>query len=436
MTTINFRRIALAGAASTIALMSAGAAQASAFYLQEQSVRAAGRAFSGEAADQGAASLWWNPAAIAGNATSTVYGGVSAILPKGDVVNVNTRIIRPGQGPQPVGGEQVSKDPLDKGYLPSGAVGWKLNDQWSVGLSVTAPFSFSTNYKGTSWARYTADKTKLTTFDLQPTIAFAPSPLIGIGIALNAEHSKASLSNSLPNLSPLLPDGHQTLRGKGWDFGYSVGVQLHPSKMIDLGFSYKSSIKHVLKGSITTAGLLGPLAGSNGKLGGIKATFRTPWQAMASARVHATDAMTLNAQVVRTGWSKFDAIRLGTPVNAALDQNYKNSWSYALGVDYDITPAVTVRGGVQIDKTPTQDGFRDARVPDASRINFSLGTSFAVTDSITLDTAASYIDLKDSTIDRPGGFYPGTPAQTIILPAGKLNNAKVLILAVGGRMSF
>ena len=432
----NFRRIALAGAASTIALLSAGAAHASAFYLQEQSVRATGRAYSGEAADQGAASLWWNPAAIAGNATSTVSGGVSAILPKGDVVNINTRIIRPGQGSQPVGGDQVSKDPLDKGYLPSGAVSWKLNDQWAVGLSVTAPFSFSTNYKGTSWARYAADKTKLTTFDLQPTIAFAPSPLIGIGIALNAEHSKASLSNSLPNLSPLLPDGHQTLRGKGWDFGYSVGIQLHPSEMIDLGFSYKSSIKHVLNGSITTAGLLGPLAGSNGKLSGIKATFRTPWQAMASARIHATEALTLNAQVVRAGWSKFDAIRLGAPVNAALDQNYKNSWSYAVGVDYDITPAVTVRGGVQIDKTPTRDGFRDARVPDADRINFALGTSFKVTESITLDAAASYLDLKDSSIDRLGGFYPGTPAQTILLPAGELNNAKVVILAIGGRMSF
>lgn len=436
MTNFNFRRIALAGATSTVALLSAGAAHASAFYLQEQSVRAAGRAFSGEAADQGASSLWWNPAAIAGNETSTIYGGVSAILPKGNVVNVNTRIIRPGQAPAPVGGEQVSKDPLNKGYLPSGAVGWKLNDQWAVGMSVTAPYSFATNYKGASWARYTADKTKLTTFDLQPTIAFAPSPLIGIGIALNAEYSKASLSNSLPNLSPLLPDGHQTLRGKGWDFGWSAGIQLHPSEMLDLGFSYKSSIKHVLKGSITTAGLLGPLAGSNGRIGNVKATFRTPWQAMASARFHATDALTINGQIVRAGWNKFDAIRLGAPVNAALDQNYKNSWSYAIGADYDISPTVTVRGGVQIDKTPTQDGFRDARVPDASRVNFSLGSSVAVTEAITLDLAASYLNLKDATIDRPGGFYPGTPAQTIILPDGRLDKASVVILAVGGRMSF
>ena len=429
-------RIALAVATSASALASAGAAHASAFYLQEQSIRASGRAYSGEAADQGAASLWWNPAAIAGNATSTLYGGASAILPKGNVNNVGTLIVRPAQAPAPVGGDQVSVNPLKKGFLPSGAVGWKLDDQWAIGLAITAPFSFMTNYKGSSWARYTADKTRLTTFDIQPSIAFAPSPLFGIGVALNFQHSKASLSNSLPNLSPLLPDGHQTLRGKGWDMGYSIGVQIHPSKMLDFGLAYKSTIKHSLDGSVTTAGLLGPLAGSNGTINGIKARFRTPWQAIASARVHVNDSLTLNGQVVRAGWKKFDAIRLGAPISAALPQNYKNSWSIAAGADYAVTPQWTVRGGIQWDQTPTRNGFRDARVPDASRINFALGTSYAITEGITIDAAANYVDFKNSTIDRVTAAYAGTPVQTPILTNGKLAGARALIFGVGGRMSF
>lgn len=430
------RRATLAGAVSLVTLISAGAAHASGFYLQEQSIKATGRAFSGEAADQGADSLWWNPAAIAGNAKSSAYVGMAAILPKGKLRNANTLIARPGQAPAPIGGNQVSVNPLGKGYLPSSAVAYRLNDQWAIGMAITAPYSFSTNYEGNSWARYTADKTKLTTFDLQPTIAFAPSPIIGIGIALNAERSKASLSNSLPNLSPLLPDGHQTLRGKGWDFGYSVGVQIHPSPALDIGFSYKSSIKHVLKGSITTAGLLGPLAAQNGRIDNIRASFRTPWQAIAGARFHATDALTLNAQVVRSGWKKFDAIRLGAPLNAALPQAYKNSWSVAGGIDYDVTPELTVRSGVQWDQTPTRDGFRDARVPDASRISFSLGSSFAISDSITLDAAGSYVSFKNSSIDRLGGAYVGTPAQTIIVTDGRLTGARAIILALGGRMTF
>lgn len=436
MTRNDICRMTIACAASTVALLSTGAAHASGFYIQEASIRGLGRAYSGEAADQGAASLWWNPAAIAGNATSTAYGGIAGIIPRGDVNNINTLIIRPGQAPAPVGGNQSSKDPLNKGAVPSGAVGYRLNDQWAVGLAATAPFSFESNYDSASWARYTADKTRLTTFDFQPSVAFAPSPLIGIGVAANIEHSKASLSNFLPNLSPLLPDGHQTLRGKGWDFGYTVGVQVHPSKLIDIGLSYKSSVKHTLKGNIVTAGLLGPLAGQNGTISGIKAKFRTPWQAIGSARIHVDDKLTLEGQVVRAGWKKFDAIRIGAPVSAALPQNYKNSWSVAGGLDYAFSPEWTVRGGIQWDQTPTRNGFRDARVPDSSRLNFSAGTSFAVTRTITIDGAASYIHFKNASIDRVTAAYAGTPVQTPILVNGTTHGTHAIILGLGGRMSF
>jgi long-chain fatty acid transport protein len=428
--------MAWAGVASTSALLGASAAHASGFYIQEASIRGLGRAYSGEAADQGAASIWWNPAAIAGNPTSTVYGGIAGIIPRGDVNNVDTLIVRPGQAPAPVGGNQSSKDPLKKGAVPSGAAAYKINDQWSVGISMTAPFSFETNYDSDSWARYTADKTRLTTFDLQPTIAFAPSPLIGIGVAANIEHSKASLSNFLPNLSPLLPDGHQTLRGKGWDFGFTVGVQIHPSKMIDLGLSYKSSITHTLKGEIVTAGLLGPLAGQNGTIPGIKAKFRTPWQAIGSARIHVNDKLTLDGQVVRAGWNKFDEIRIGAPINTALPENYHNSWSVAGGLDYVVNSEWTVRGGIQWDQTPTRNGQRDARVPDSSRVNFSAGTSYAVTRNITIDGAASYITFKTVSIDRATAAYAGTPVQIPILVNGTTHGTHAIILGMGARMSF
>ena len=142
MTSKSLHRTALAGAASTAAILGASGAHAAAFYLDEQSVLGAGRAYSGEVADRGAASLWWNPAAIAGNDASTFYGGVMAILPKSKVSNINTQIVRPGQAPAPVGGNQVSRNPLIKGILPTAAVGYRLSDEWAIGFAMTAPFSF------------------------------------------------------------------------------------------------------------------------------------------------------------------------------------------------------------------------------------------------------------------------------------------------------
>ena len=308
----------------------------------------------------------------------------------------------------------------------------------SFGLAVTSPYSFTTNYKSDSWARYTADKTNLRMVDLQPTIAFAITPQISIGAGPNIEYVKASLSNSLPNLSPLLPDGHQTLRGNGWDAGWSVGAQFRPGP-VSIGLSYKSSIKHKLDGSVTTAGLISvpgvPLANNNGSID-TSASFRTPWQAIASVRFHATDKLTLNGQVVRFGWDKFDDIRLGAPLNAAVPENYGKSWSYAGGVDYALTPSWTWRAGIQRDETPTRDGNRDARVPDGSRWNFSTGTSFAVTKGLTIEGAGSYLKVKDESIDRVTAAFAGTPVQTPILVNGRVDNAHVVILSLGARLAF
>jgi len=435
MMSCHFRCIVLTGAASTIALLNASAAYADAFYLHAQSVRGSGRAYSGEVADQGAASLWWNPAAIAGNATNSFYGGAVAILPKSKASNINTLIVRPGQAPAAVGGNQASRNPLVKGILPTAAIGYKLDDQWAIGFAMTSPFSFTTNYDGASWARYNADKTKLTTFDLQPTIAFQPTPEIGFGLALNVEYSKASLSTSLPNLSPLQADGHQTLRGKGWDFGFSVGTRIHPMNGVDIGLSYKSSVKHVLKGSLTIAGLQGPLAGQNGRLGGIKTTFRTPWQAMAGVRVRAAAPLVINAQVVRFGWKKFDALQIGAPVNAAVIENYRSTWNFAAGFDYDISEKLALRSGIQFSQTPTQDGFRSPRVPDSTRTTYAIGASYKWNDRITIDASANYLAFRKDTLDRPDGFYGGSPAETIVLTNGRVTN-RVITMGLGARMDF
>lgn len=426
-------RILAGGAVFASASAFAGVANAQAFYLQEQSVRAQGRAFSGEAADTGIDSIWWNPAAIGGQQGGEASIHASAIIPRGKVVDKGTVIVRPGQSPAPVGGDPVENNPIDKGVVPSGAVSYGFG-KVAVGLAVSAPYNFTTNYAEDSWARYTADKTKLRTFDIQPTIAVMLTDQISVGGGLNIEYADATLGNALPQLAPGLPDGSQTLEGNGWDFGWSVGAQYRGGPIM-LGVAYKSAIEHTLKGSVTTAGLLGPLAAQNREVDA-KATFSTPWQAIGSVRVQATPQLTLNAQAIRYGWSEFDAIRLGSPLNTAIPENYKDSWSLAVGADYDVSPDWTVRGGVQWGGTPTRDGERDARVPDSDRFNVSAGTSYRMSEAITVDAAASYISFKDAPIDRTTAAYAGSPAQTPILVNGELQDASALVFSLGARVKF
>ena len=439
-----------------------GAAHAGGFYLQEQSVKGAGRAFSGEVADQGAASLWWNPAAIGGMTGGDAHFGVSAILPKGDVRNINTLIVPPvASGPIPpvlqptplfipVGGAQNAHNPIRKGVAPSGAIAYALNPRLAVGLALTAPYNFTTDYAADSWVRYTADKTKLRTIDIQPSIAFMATDALSIGVGLNIEYADASLSNYLPGPSPIQPlDWHQELKGDGWDLGWSAGAQ-YRSGPVSLGVSYKSSIEHELKGTLSIESFSLNLAPGPVFPGNIpsqmvtpvststpaRATFRTPWQLIFGGRFAVTPELTLNMQATRFGWAKFDTINLGAPLNTAIPEHYRNTWALAAGVDYAVSPQWDVRAGIARDQTPTRNGERDARVPDSNRWNFSAGTSYALSRSITLDAAAAYIAFDDADIDRATAAHAGTPAQTLILVDGRLENTHAVVLSLGGRFAF
>jgi long-chain fatty acid transport protein len=318
--------------------------------------------------------------------------------------------------------------------LPSGAIAVPLTDRIAIGVAVTSPFSFETDYSADSWTRYIADRTKLTTIDIQPSIAVKLSEAWRIGVAANIEYSDAILSKYLPNLSPLLPDGRQALKGDGWDMGWTTGVQ-YVGDRLSAGATYKSAITHRLDGTLAITGLLGPLAGSNISFAS-RARFTTPWQAIGSIRYRVTPAVTANVQVTRFGWSEFDRIRLSAPPGAFVPEEYRDTWTVAAGADWAVSPSLTLRGGVYRDQTPTQNGRRDPNVPDANRTAFALGASHKVGKAITLDVAAEYLHFDRSSIDRGAIAFEGTPVATPVVTNGELARAHAVILGVGARFAF
>jgi len=421
-------------AAAILAALAPASAEAAAFYLQQQSVRGWGRANSGEVADFGPASLWWNPAAIARSESSASFG-ITGFLPVGEVRDLGTTIIRPGFAPAPVGGIPSLDDPIERGAAPNGAIALRLSDRLALGLVVAAPFAFISDYDPAGWQRYSGIRSRVTTFDVQPSIAFAPTDWLALGAGLNIEYADAFLSNALPNLAPGSPDGRLRLEGDGIDLGWSAGAQLTPSEGLTFGISYKSAIEHQLDGMVAIEGLTGALAARNLEAD-TTAEFTTPWQLIMGARARAREGLTLNVQAVRYGWSEFDAITLGAPLNGAIRQDYKDSWGLAFGGDYEAGKRLTLRAGVQLDGTPTRDASRDPRVPDGDRIDYNVGASFALSERMTIDAAAALTDFEDSAISRDERFYAGTAAQTDVLTNGEARNQRAIVIALGGRMRF
>lgn len=427
--------VRLGGLALTTVLMTGVAAPALAgsFYLQEQSVRGAGRAFSGEAADRGVGSLWWNPASIARSGRELSVG-LHAIKIDSEVRNTGSYVTYPGGVDVPVVNPRNTEvDPIESGLVPNFAFATPIGDRLALGVSVAAPYNFTTKYEQGSFARYDALTSELRSGDASLTLAYQVNDWLDVGAGLNAQYVKAKLTSAMPSVSPLLPDGSSSLEGDGWDFGWNVGAQVHKGPW-DFGLSYRSKIEHELDGDIAIA-LTGPLAPNSVTTSGT-ASFNTPWFASASVRYAVNDKLTLNAQVNRIGWSEFQAITVEYPNGGdVIHQNYKDVTTGAIGLDYALSDKTTLRAGVGYDPTPTRDSLRTARIPDADRGLFSVGGSTEVTPGVTFDAGLTYIAFSDSTIRDDRAFYAGTPAAVTSHLRGEAEGS-ALVASIGARWAF
>ncbi|WP_254062851.1 OmpP1/FadL family transporter [Caulobacter sp. S45] len=416
------------------ALMIAGQAHAAGFYLEDQSTKGSGRAFSGEASDSGSESLFYNPSSIAGMTGLEFSSSATAILADAKVTDTGSTITRPGQAATSVGGAPRAYNPVEPGVIPSSAIAYGLPHGFAIGLSVTSPFSFATKYDADSFVRYAADSTRLTTIDVQPTIAWRPVRWLGLGAGPVIEYSNAVFSSASPQLTPG-PDGFEFLHGDGWNAGYTVGAQLHPDDRVTVGLSYRSKIDHTLNGGVQVTGLTGLLALGGANLNqAAQAKFTTPWTATFGVRWKVTDRLSLEGQGVRFGWSEFSQIQLPSPLSNVIE-GYHDTTSGAVGLDYDVTPRWTMRAGVQYDPTPTPNVGRDARVPDSNRYLFAMGTTYKATSRLKLDAAISYVDFQKSHIDRDATAYPGTIAVTPISIQGDVE-ASAVTMSLGSRFTF
>jgi long-chain fatty acid transport protein len=429
----SMRKTRLLAVASVVAISAAAQAHAAGFYIQEQSVRGTGRAYSGEVADQGVESLWWNPAAIARSGRE-LYAGASGIFVSGQVSDRGSTLTPPLGTAAPVGGDPRAFKPILPGLVPNFAVATPLGDRFAVGFSLAAPFNFTTQYQPNSWTRYDALTSTLRTVDAQVTGAMRVTDWLDVGASVDTQFTQARLSNAVPNFFGG-PDGMQSLRGEGWNVGWSVGAQAHLDKLT-LGGSYRSKMNHSLAGKAAFSGLLAPFPASLDATQSAKATFTTPWVATFGGRYALTDRLTLNGQVQRIGWGEFKTINVTTPLGPEIfAQNYHDTTAGGVGLDYAASPRLTLRTGVQYDPTPTPEVGRTARVPDGDRWLFGAGATLNATQNLKLDAAFLYIKFKDSRINATPTFFDGTLAASGSHLLGDVQAAGY-VLSLGMRSSF
>ena len=290
------------------------------------------------------------------------------------------------------------------------------NTGLSVGFGVSAPFGLESRYTADSFARYDSIDSLLQTADFAPSVAYKVNDWLSIGAGLDEQYALVKLTTALPN--PLVPggpsvatDGNLALHGHDWATGFNVGVLLKPMVGMKIGLSYRSAITHNVNGHVTFAGLTGPLAARNGTVGGA-AALNLPDIVAAGISQAVTSKLTLLGEVDYTGWNKFKQIDIHL-TNGSGDlvtpENYRNTWSAAVGGEYQLTDALKLRAGVKYDETPTVNGFRDTRVPDGDRFWVAGGLGWAFSDHMSFDASYAHIFVSNSAVNVTRAFYTTAP---------------------------
>jgi long-chain fatty acid transport protein len=143
--------------------------------------------------------------------------------------------------------------------------------------------------------------------------------------------------------------------------------------------------------------------------------------------------------VTWVGWSSLDALRIVRNNGSLLEEtlfNWRDTWRFGLGVNYRPSGPWTFRFGVAYDQTPTNDTFRNPRVPDESRTWVALGAQYRISKDGAIDFGYAHLFFDDPKIDMSGPPVI-TPAQAAGRGALRGNyDAKVDIFSVQYRHTF
>jgi long-chain fatty acid transport protein len=417
-----------------------GQAAASGFQLREQSVKNLGKSNAGSLVGKDASVVSLNPAAMVNLDKNTFQADLTVIDLDAKFTGGGTILNNPGA--RLTGGN--GGDPGDPTAVPNMSAVFPMQgalEKLYLGVSLGAPFGLATKYDQGWVGRYRALESGVKTMDLTLSAALKLSDGVSIGAGFIWERAEATLTKAIdfgtaicagsgnpancfnpawPLYSlyhPQSADGGFKVKGADNSIGYVVGAQLAPTDRLAIGISYRSEIKHELKGSLYFTGVPA-LLGSDPRFvnGSGGAHLVTPSVTTVSVKYAVADNFRVLADYQYTGWDSLQDVTIkrsnGTIVGSEPFE-WSNTHFYSLGAEYDLSPALTLRGGIGKDKTPTNDTHRTPRLPDSDRTLYSVGASWQMSDALSFDVAYQRIEIKSPTINLPVNVASGNTSTLV-----------------------
>ena len=445
------RRIAVLSAVMLLAaIILAPTARAQGFAVYEHDACVMARAAAGVAAPcSGGSAVFFNPAAIQGSAKPwNVQAGLTLIAPVGSFTDSATRTVT-----------NLNKRtfPVPFGYLTR-----QLGSSFAVGIGAFAPYGLTTDWPTTSPGRYLAYKTTLASIYVQPTIAYAITPTLQLGVGADYVSASAKVYRRLDASAVPIPGGGGAtlallgvpsgtdfadvlfnVSGTGW--GFHGGLLWKATEQLSIGARYMSQVKVKFTGNATFTPVATGIALPAGNpicnppglpalcpagtplenalmgLGGTtlqnqsaSANITMPSQIVVGLAYKVTPQLRVMADWQYTDWTVFKSLDLklntaDTTISAY--EGYAATSGFRVGFDWQASSTITIRGGALTHKGASPDESVTPILPEGQRIEGTVGVGIQMTPVVRLDLGYQYVyqaDRHGRVTDPSAGVTPTT----------------------------
>ncbi len=395
------RGIGLLALAACLLLVPA-ASHGAGFALFEHGARAValGGAFGATADDPTA--IYFNPAGIAFLQGTQVASGVYFITESSTFSGANPY---PGQGYSVDMKSQIF-------YPPHFYLTGELTPNLHWGFGAYAPFGLGTWWPDEYAGKYLSKRVDLKVFNLNPTLSYKLTENLAIAAGVDYFYSALDLTRSIGVINPYTQQAAEVGQvhlytdykgGWGWnvgllgklDGGFSIGATYRSN--VKVNYTGKASFTQFPSGYADFDAIVASQVPFGSKVSA-KSSIKFPDEVRVALAWHG-QKWGVEGDVIRMGWSSFKDLPIdltGHPLLSEVrPEDYKDSNSYRLGVEYKASPSMAWQFGALYDKSPVPTISVSPLLPDADRKGASIGASFSLTPKTRLDVSYLYLKFKD-----------------------------------------
>ncbi len=395
-----------------MALGVSGLAMAEGYQVNTLSAKQGGMGHTGVAQKLGAESMFFNPAGMAFmNKTLDISGSVNGVM---------------ATAKAKIDGSWYETDNDVSTPMMLGAA-FSIYDNLKAGINLYTPYGSNINWTNSWPGAILNQSVKLSTFTIQPSIAWRITPKLSVGAGLMISWGSVDLNKGLVNPASMdnligilsllgqIPAGASkfgntmpasvNLTGTAnVACGINIGAMYDINDQWTVGADFRSKMTMKVKAGDAKVSYANDLAAGilESEIGIINSSDFTAEMPMPAVVTFGVSYKPLNNLLIAfdaqfTGWKTYKDLDIefldenAAKFNQHLVKDYKDAWAFRLGAQYGLTDRFDIRAGFIVDLSPVNDNYYNPETPGMTKLEPSVGFSFRPIPNLSIDLSALYV---------------------------------------------